>query len=184
MAEVTSEPSLRCAYLSRLDLDHPLFISIGAWLSDETGGPDLPPLRDHYSDPGATCLSLCWRDASEWFQPVEGSAPASAENMFVPILLEEQPCALPLSGKEIKIAFLRDKDNRPTHDPLAREIADALSRILTAPIDLVREHLKQCRYLGPLRETPSREYAAPRFPDDSRWSSGLGAWDELQTGDA
>jgi hypothetical protein len=42
--------------------------------------------------------------------------------------------------------------------------------------------LKQFRYLGPLRETPTRNFQPPRFPDPARWSSGLGAWDALQNG--
>jgi hypothetical protein len=39
------------------------------------------------------------------------------------------------------------------------------------------------RYLGPIREIPPANYSAPRFPDASRWASGLGAWDALDRKD-
>ena len=57
----------------------------------------------------------------------------------------------------------------------------AISGLVLGPIQLVRQQLIQMRYLGPLRETPSRNYKPPRFPDPARWASGLGAWDVLQT---
>ena len=90
--------------------------------------------------------------------------------------------ALAFARKEITIAFQRDEDNSPKRSPFAREIAGNISRILTVPVDMVRDYLKRFRYLGPLRQMPAREHAAPRSPDASRWPSGLGAWDELQTG--
>ena len=62
-------------------------------------------------------------------------------------------------------------------------ILEALSQLLVGPGQLVRDALTAFRYLGPLRETPSRDHAPPRFPDPSRWASGLGAWDRLVSGD-
>ena len=35
------------------------------------------------------------------------------------------------------------------------------------------------RHLGPFREVPPREYEIPQTPDESRWQTGLGAWDAL-----
>lgn len=65
---------------------------------------------------------------------------------------------------------------------LSDELAKILSELILGPCQLVRNGLKQFRYLGPLRETPARTFRPPRFPDPSRWSSGLGAWDSLQNG--
>lgn len=65
---------------------------------------------------------------------------------------------------------------------LAMELVRALSQYIVGPCQLVRDQLKHFRYLGPLRETPPRNYSPPRFPDPARWASGLGAWDILYAG--
>ena len=59
---------------------------------------------------------------------------------------------------------------------------DALSRWIMPPLIRASEFITKLRYLGPLRETPARNHQPPRFPDPTRWSSGLGAWDLLQNG--
>jgi hypothetical protein len=60
------------------------------------------------------------------------------------------------------------------------QLARAISGLVLGPVQLARKHLMEMRYLGPLRETPSRSYHPPRYPDPARWASGLGAWDVLQ----
>jgi hypothetical protein len=77
----------------------------------------------------------------------------------------------------------------PEHDTrhafeinLATELVRALSQYVVGPCQLVRDQLQHFRYLGPLRETPPRNYAPPRFADPARWASGLGAWDTLYAG--
>lgn len=65
---------------------------------------------------------------------------------------------------------------------LANQLVHALSGLIIGPCQLVRNQLKLFRYLGPLRDTPPRNFQPPRFPDPSRWSSGLGAWDALYNG--
>jgi hypothetical protein len=65
---------------------------------------------------------------------------------------------------------------------VAHELVRAISDLVLGPCQLIRDNLKQFRYLGPLRDTPPRNFQPPRFPDASRWSSGLGAWDALQNG--
>ena len=58
-----------------------------------------------------------------------------------------------------------------------------ISRLLVGPGQAVRDEVLKFDYLGPLRDKPARNYEPPRYPDPSRWSSGLGGWDELQVGD-
>lgn len=62
------------------------------------------------------------------------------------------------------------------------EMTGGFSRMVQLPLRLVQESLTQLRYLGPLRETPPRNFSPPKYPDDARWSSGLGAWDTLHNG--
>lgn len=78
----------------------------------------------------------------------------------------------------------RFQERRSEADQLAafaEEFAKALSEVVFGPLQLVCDALTSFRYLGPLRETPPRNYQTPRFPDASRWASGLGAWDALHS---
>lgn len=54
-----------------------------------------------------------------------------------------------------------------------------LDMIIMGPLRLLISELDNFRYLGPLRELPSRQFKPIRSPDPSRWSGGLAAWDLL-----
>lgn len=54
-----------------------------------------------------------------------------------------------------------------------------LSRIIVGVGELARDCLQQFLYLGPLRDIPERHFRPERSPGLARWSSGLGAWDQL-----
>jgi len=58
-----------------------------------------------------------------------------------------------------------------------------LSLLIIGIGQIVLDELRSTNYLGPLRELPDRNYAAPRSPDASRWANGLAAWDTLYRGD-
>ncbi len=66
---------------------------------------------------------------------------------------------------------------------IAFDIAAFLDSIVTSILRGLRRRLREFRYLGPVREIPSRSATRPKTPDPSRWSTGLGAWDELQSCD-
>jgi len=51
--------------------------------------------------------------------------------------------------------------------------------MILAPMRLIRDHLSEMTYIGPLREIPSRSYRAQVTPDEARWATGLAAWDLL-----
>ena len=55
----------------------------------------------------------------------------------------------------------------------------ALSSLAIGPGELVRNALKDFRYIGPLRNIPPRSYEPELFVDESRWANGLAAWDIL-----
>lgn len=63
------------------------------------------------------------------------------------------------------------------------DVKEGISRMVKNPLEEIRSFLIGLRYLGPLRMTPARNYSPPKYPDDSRWASGLGAWDKLHDGD-
>lgn len=63
---------------------------------------------------------------------------------------------------------------------LARtQLLALLDVIIRGPLRLLISELDNFRYLGPLRELPSRQFKPIRSPDPSRWSGGLAAWDLL-----
>ncbi|MBU5614462.1 AAA family ATPase [Geomonas azotofigens] len=59
------------------------------------------------------------------------------------------------------------------------EFASILSQLFVGPGEVLRDALRQFRYLGPIRETPPRNHKPLRSDDEARWSSGLAAWDLL-----
>ena len=46
-------------------------------------------------------------------------------------------------------------------------------------LNYVREKLNGIRYLGPIREVPPRNYRVSQMSNESRWTTGLEAWDAL-----
>lgn len=63
---------------------------------------------------------------------------------------------------------------------VAREVATFLDSIIANILQTLRKRLDDFRYLGPVREIPTRNATPPTSPDPGRWSTGLGAWDHLQ----
>jgi hypothetical protein len=54
-----------------------------------------------------------------------------------------------------------------------------LTEMILGPARLVRDHLRQMTYIGPLRDIPTRSYRPQVTPDEARWANGLAAWDLL-----
>jgi len=48
---------------------------------------------------------------------------------------------------------------------------------------ILRKELRQFRYIGPIRKTPPRFFTPVRTDDETRWTSGLAAWDLLNKAD-
>lgn len=76
----------------------------------------------------------------------------------------------------------RDNDESPSSNEV--EWAQAvmrtrLSQLLLTPGRVLRDSLRELRYLGPVREKPARSFSPPRFLDTSRWATGLAAWEAL-----
>jgi hypothetical protein len=54
-----------------------------------------------------------------------------------------------------------------------------LSQVFAGAGQLVLNELKRIRYIGPIREVPSRNFQSERSPSPSRWADGSAAWDVL-----
>ena len=54
-----------------------------------------------------------------------------------------------------------------------------VSQLISGAGKILLGELKKSRYIGPIRKIPPRNYSPPRHNDETRWSSGLAAWDLL-----
>jgi hypothetical protein len=65
---------------------------------------------------------------------------------------------------------------------LVREFTAFLSWLTVGPALLLRDQLRQMRYIGPLRRIPPRGFEVSLTKSDSAWSDGMAAWETLVTG--
>ncbi len=65
---------------------------------------------------------------------------------------------------------------------MVREFTAFLSWLTVGPALLLRDQLRQMRYIGPLRKIPPRGYEVSLTKRDAAWSDGMAAWEALMTG--
>lgn len=183
-ATITSQPGRRMPVLETVDLEHPVlvqrkdldrFVTFESWAPDEADDGTYSGLKFLLNKVRRNAWVPVWQD--DTFRILE--------------TLPQQTDALPNWERRLPLDSWRD--DGVSNDPLDppdreelesdnREINAVLSRLIVGPGELIRNALQNFRYLGPLRETPPRDFSPPRFPDPARWATGLGAWDELHTG--
>lgn len=190
LMEVSAHPDSNRVELSRLALDHPCWQLIGDWPDYAAYDSDD---RDPIEDAGETVLWAILRECRQCFERIEASPGGNPAGAVPPILiLDQQYGALPSPGNPFRFRLSGDTDPAWQHDGvrvtplrLARELADELGRMLTLSLELLTEHTKHLRYLGPIREVPGREFRPTRSQDAatasgrSQWASGRGAWELL-----
>lgn len=65
---------------------------------------------------------------------------------------------------------------------MVREFTAFLSWLTIGPALLLREQLRQMRYIGPLRRIPPRGLNVSLTKSDAAWSDGMAGWETLLTG--
>lgn len=88
--------------------------------------------------------------------------------------------ALPKLGEMLYVPAPGASD--PVNIYIAREFTAFLSWLTIGPAMLLREQLRQLRYLGPLRKIPARGFEVSLTKSDAAWSDGMAAWENLMTG--
>lgn len=99
------------------------------------------------------------------------------------LLLENQRSVMPNWGKPLEMKqnwYKKQHWEGPGMWPTIRLIEAYTSQLLVGPGELLLKELKKVRYIGPIRKIPPRGYTPPRQNDETRWASGLAAWDLLQ----
>lgn len=90
--------------------------------------------------------------------------------------------ALPRCGRPLQLlesCLSEDFISEDGHERVFDEFTANLSQLLVGPVEVLRDFLREFRYLGPLRETPPRDYKPLNFLEPGRWAGGLAAWDLL-----
>lgn len=172
IAAIVSPPQRGRAQLTDFNFAHPLLRR--AILPD-----DMP-------DEGAQELAASSPLEDEiWALAREAAADRSTPNTpdsQVRIAVDTENGALPALDRDLVLA-IRDPDVKKAEleerTLRVNGLRSLLSELILGPARLVRDHLAQMTYIGPLREIPSRSYRPQVTPDEARWAIGLAAWDLL-----
>lgn len=181
-AELTAEANLGGAAITRLEAGHEALTRIGDLNSDADRQSNL------FDE---TLLGQALETYSEFLAPGEKFAIELAGRSdalpdldddweFVTEALDIPTLPKGASEADINAHAKRQQEADRLTDGLA-VLSKAIIESIEGPLQLVRNLVQEFRYLGPLRDTPPRNYEPPRFFDPARWASGLGAWDTLQT---
>ncbi|MDY0170399.1 MAG: AAA family ATPase [Thermoguttaceae bacterium] len=108
-----------------------------------------------------------------------------ADRPFADVMCSGMTDAMPTLDRPLRLQFgpMRfgedESDDDSTEDRAdeVRFLEQLLSRLIVGPGRFLRDQLAGFRYVGPIRAIPPPDHVPPRYPDDSRWASGLAAWD-------
>lgn len=157
IGQLEYQPGRKVVQLTELNWMHPIFSD----LPDQSPEDLQHPLFSQY-------LRAFGRDPYD--TPYE-----------VQISLEGMDDALPVWDKALPLVVRPPKEPDVAEEHAIEEFTACITQLIAGPGQLLRDMLRDFRYLGPLREKPDRRYQPPRFPDPSRWAGGIGAWDVLHT---
>jgi hypothetical protein len=198
-AELVHEPTSQRVYISRLDLANPALVTFRQYDSRPDEAKEDVGLEEVFDvNPDESVLSACLWDCQEFFEYIEGDSTHGPPGQHAPLLLKNSKL-LPHSGDEFELAMrelrhVESPDAKASREErqeqialfaLAQEVAFSISDTLTTPLRMIREALREFRYVGPLRRLPERSFAPQNrqsghfLSERSRWPSGLGAWDLL-----
>lgn len=118
---------------------------------------------------------LVWEDYEEIInEEVVGTG--DDKNLF----LANTYTVLPQFGRLLNIDRMCCVEEREgPYESLIRRLEGYLTQLIVGPGELLLHALKRGRYIGPIRKTPPRNYSPLSSRDDTRWASGLAAWDLL-----
>lgn len=171
LAAIVSPPSEGRAQLTDFNFAHPLLRR--AVLPDEV------PEEGDESDDSSPLEDEIWSLARE--AAADRSTPDTPADQLR-IAVDTELGALPALDGEL-VLDIRDPDAKKVgHEertPRVNGLRALLSELILGPARLIRDHLKEMTYIGPLREIPMRGYRPQVTPDEARWAQGLAAWDLL-----
>jgi predicted ATPase len=174
LATIVSPPQAGRAQLTEFNFAHPLLQR--AMLPDEKA-----ELEADQPTPSSPLEDEVWSLARE---AAADRSTADTPDDKLRIAVGTTSGALPNLDRELALD-IRDPEVKKTEleerTPRVNGLRRLLSEMLLGPARLIRDHLSEMTYIGPLREIPSRSYRPQVTPDEARWANGLAAWDILYT---
>ena len=174
LAAIVSPPQEGRAQLTDFNFAHPLLLR--AVLPDDAPADETGELTA--SSPLADEIWALAREAT-----ADRSTPDVPDDQLR-IAVGTSLGALPALEREL-ILDIRDPDVTKVEfegrTPRVNGLRSLLSEMTLGPARLVRNHLAQMTYIGPLREIPTRGYRPQVTPAEARWAHGLAAWDLVYT---
>jgi hypothetical protein len=171
-ATIVSPPQTGRAQLTGFNFAHPLLSR--ALRRDEK--------EEHTSSPASVSSPL---EDEIWSLAREAAADRSTSDTpddELRIAVATRNGALPDLDEELTLG-IRDPDVKKAEleeqTPRVNGLRRLLSEMVLGPARIIRDHLCDMTYIGPLREIPSRSYRPQVTPDEARWATGLAAWDLL-----
>lgn len=205
LGELTSPPQHGRAELTAINFAHPLLLPLQEEDDDNTAPVPIAELGSwlRRADPLSTPLG---RELSD-LRREHSDLPDSDSGLDIRIAVDtpfgalpdlDRPLRLDLSDIDMQLFGRRHfpdgvlKRGYTAGESMAADeyesevrrrsgVSELVDELVLGPLRIVREYLKHLTYIGPLREIPSRNYRPQRSPGDSRWATGLAAWDLLYT---
>lgn len=175
-AEICHNPSRRTTELTMLDTEHPVLIRPRDFAVEDTE-EQFSILEEVHGDIDRSILDICMKHLRGMLPYTGGAA----------LLIDRMDDALPIFARRFRLITkdpsLDDKENLPSikDEAMFDEVMIELHQMIVGPTQILLRALQSARYLGPLRETPPRNFTPARYPDPSRWANGFAAWDMLYT---
>lgn len=171
-AAIVSPPAEGRAQLSDFNFAHPLLRRIVHPDDMTEDGDEDPAAESPLEDEIWSLAREAAADRSTPDTPVDQLRIAVGTEMgALPRL--DRDLILGIRDPEVTKAELEERT------PRVNGLRAFLSELILGPARLVRDHLMQMTYIGPLRDVPTRSYRPQVSPDEARWSHGLAAWDML-----
>lgn len=180
LAEIASDPDGRRVTLA-LNESHRRLVKLKEW-DEDPSEPDPAPetSADVFEDPERSCLAECLPVFRQMFETTDDGA-FFLKGLDDALIDPDQD--LPFVPRDPEDVDLGDTfESESLARRFATDMIEGIGRMVLPPLQQVVADLSRLRYLGPIRQTPPRDYQPPRFADSARWSTGLGAWDALHDG--
>ena len=185
LAAIVSPPSEGRAQLTEFNFKHPLLqqaIHLDDFITEDEAeelslllGTDLATEED-YSD---VIFNAIWELSRE--VAANRTTPNTPDDQLR-IAVATEIGALPKLDHDLDLE-IRDPDVKNAEleerTPRINGLRALISEFVLGPARLVRDHLMQMTYIGPLRDIPTRNFRPQVTPDEARWAQGLAAWDLL-----